>query len=90
MPEDTPRPDLYLCLDLEPAKPEHIHDLPDDFLFGTNLAGLLTHPAVNGDRWVREWRALTDRDEALRYQQTRPTVVIVPLRGEAIPSTLID
>lgn len=87
---DEKKPDLYLALELEPGAPEHIHDLPDEMLFATNLAGLLTHDAVNGERWVRGWRAFTDREAALAHQAAGLVVVLIPLMADAIPAHLID
>ncbi len=84
-------PDLFLAIDLEPAEPDNIHDLPDDFLFGmANCAPLLLHDTVNSERWVRTWRAFKSAEEAAEYTKTRPTVIVVPMQADTVPLAQMD
>lgn len=78
-------PAMYLCIALEPEKPDFIHDLPDDFLHGADQTALLTHQAVNSDRWHRTWFATRSREEAMLYQHRNPVVVVIPLNPQPIP-----
>lgn len=77
---------LYLCLDLNPAQPEHYDDISDADLFAaTSCAPVLLHPAVATERWQRNWMAFADRDEAQAYAKAEGSIIVIPMHTATVP-----
>ena len=82
-------PDLYLCLDLDARTDEALAAMPDDLPF-KGVAAVMLDGATNGDGWVRNWQAFTDRTAAMEYASKpgSPTLVVIPLDMETVPLDL--
>ena len=79
-------PDLYLVLDLDAKTDEALEAMPDSLPF-QGARALMVDAAINGPGWHREWRAFTDRQQAIDYAEGpgAPTLIVIPLDVQQVP-----
>ena len=82
-------PDLYLVIDLDAKTDEALATMPDELPF-KGVAAVMLDGAINGEQWVRNWQAFTDRAKAMEYaaKPGSPTLVVIPLDMETVPLEL--
>lgn len=79
-------PDLYLVLDLDAKTDDALEKMPDALPF-QGARAIMVDAAINGEGWHREWRAFTDRQQAIDYAEKpgNPTLIVIPLDAETVP-----
>ena len=89
VPEPAKRPDLYLVIDLDAKTDDALATMPDELPF-QGIAAVMTDAATNGQQWVRNWQAFTDRAAAMEYaaKPGSPTLVVIPLDMDTVPLEL--